>query len=354
MQHLKDFYKNKRVFITGHSGFKGCWLTSTLIEFGSKVMGYSKYDQKVKIFKNICYYNKVNNIYGDILNYEYLKKKLISFDPQIIFHLAAQSLVSESFLNPLETIRVNINGTANILDISKKIRSLNSIVIITSDKCYLNKEQKKGYIETDELGGKDLYSASKASAELIFKAYTESFFCFQSKYGYATARAGNVIGGGDWSLNRIIPDCVKSLKKNKDLIIRNPNSTRPWQHVLEPISGYLLLAKKLYKNKKKYNGSWNFGPSITETMKVKDLVKLFLKSLNSTKKIIFKKSKFKEATLLKLNSKKAINKLHWKNTWNMAQSIRETAYWYSYYLKKKDLKKITNFQIKKFFRIKND
>ncbi len=351
MSNLKKFYKNKKIFITGHTGFKGSWLSSILIEFGSKVMGYSIKDNRTKFFKSICYDNKITNIYADILNYKHLEKKLIKFNPDIIFHLAAQSLVSDSYTSPIKTIKTNINGTQNILEISKKIKNLKSLVIITSDKCYLNKEYVRGYKEDDILGGLDLYSASKASAELIFKAYSHSFFNFQKKFGFATVRAGNVIGGGDWSSNRIIPDCVRSIRMNKNLIIRNPNSTRPWQHALEPISGYLLLAKKLYYNKSAFNGSWNFGPSVNKTMRVKDIVKLFFKYIGHKKKILFKKGNFKETKLLKLNSNKALKRLKWKNTWNMKDSIIKTAKWYSYYLNKKDMKKITSMQIKEYFKI---
>ena len=261
MQNFKNFYKNKRVFITGHTGFKGTWLTSCLLKFGSKILGYSKLDERTASYKKICYHEKIKNVYGNILDYNYLKKSIINFNPQIIFHLAAQSLVSVSYNKPRETIITNTVGTSNILDISKDLKNLKSLVIITSDKCYLNKEFKKGYKETDVLGGNDLYSASKASAEIIFKAYSDSFFKFQNKFGYVTVRAGNVIGGGDWSKNRIIPDCVRSIKKNKSLVIRNPNSTRPWQHVLEPISGYLLIAKSYLKIKKLQwiVEFWSFG-----------------------------------------------------------------------------------------------
>lgn len=351
MDNLKNFYKNKKIFITGHTGFKGAWLTSTLIEFGSKIMGYSVKDERTKIYKKICYYNKIHNVFADILDYKTLEKKLVKFKPEIIFHLAAQSLVSESFKSPVKTVQTNINGTLNILEISKKIKSLKSLVIITSDKCYLNKEYVRGYKENDTLGGDDLYSASKAGAELIFNAYSNSFFNHQKKFGYATVRAGNVIGGGDWSANRIIPDCVRSIKMNKNLIIRNPNSTRPWQHALEPISGYLLLGKKLFKNKNSFSGTWNFGPSVHKSMRVKDIVNLFFKFIGVRKKVIFKKGKFKETNLLKLNSNKALKNLNWKNTWNMKVSIIKTAKWYLSYLKKEDPKKMTSKQIKEYFKL---
>ena len=179
MNQLKNFYKNKKIFITGHTGFKGAWLTSTLIEFGSNIMGYSVKDERTKIYKSICYYNEIQNIYADILDYKTLEKKLLKFKPEIIFHLAAQSLVSESFKSPVKTVQTNINGTLNVLEISKKIKSLRSLVIITSDKCYQNKEYTRGYKENDILGGEDPYSASKAGAELIFNAYSKSFFKHQ-------------------------------------------------------------------------------------------------------------------------------------------------------------------------------
>ena len=351
MRILRNFYKNKRVFITGHTGFKGTWLTACLLKFGSNIMGYSKSDNRLKIYKSMCHHNKIKNVYADILDYKFLRNKLINFKPHIIFHLAAQSLVSESYKFPTKTLKTNTIGTTNILDISREIKSLNSLVIITSDKCYLNKELTRGYKETDILGGEDVYSASKASAEIIFKAYSESFFKFQRNFGYVTARAGNVIGGGDWSKNRIVPDCVRSIQKNRTLIIRNPKSTRPWQHVLEPISGYLLLAKKICENKKKYNGSWNFGPSARETMQVKKVTKLLFNFLGIDKKISKTRGSFKETILLNLNSHKANKLLKWKNKWNMKKSIMETAKWYKDYLNKKDVKKTIINQIEEYFNI---
>ncbi len=352
MNNLKKFFKNKRIFITGHTGFKGTWLTTCLTNFGAKILGYSKNDQKRYSYEKICAFNKVQNVYADILDYKSLKNKIEKFNPQIIFHLAAKALVSESYKDPYKTIETNTLGTLNIIEISRNLKNLKSLVIITSDKCYLNREFKKGYKENDILGGDDPYSASKASAELIFNAYSKSFFNFQNKFGFATARAGNVIGGGDWSNNRIIPDSIKSIINKKKLIIRNPNSTRPWQHVLEPISGYLLLAKKLYENKKKYSGSWNFGPSGKETMYVKKVVRMLFLFLGIQKSTITKKGSFKEANLLKLNSNKALKKLNWKNTWNMKKSIRETAQWYKCFLNKEDIKKFTIYQINNYFNIK--
>ena len=261
MDKIKNFYKNKRVFVTGHTGFKGSWLINVLLSMNAKVAGYSKIDEKKKIYEKFCKYRKVKNNYGDITDFKKLKNSIKNFKPQIIFHLAAQALVSKSFTDPYETINTNLVGTLNILEIIKNYKKIRSTVIITSDKCYLNQEINRGYKEIDTLGGKDPYSASKAAAENIFFAYNNSFFKNEKNIGVATTRAGNVIGGGDWSKDRIVPDIVKSFISNKKLIIRNKNSTRPWQHVLEPISGYLLLGLKLYNKPKKYSEAWNFGPT---------------------------------------------------------------------------------------------
>ena len=348
---LKKFFKNKKILITGHTGFKGSWLTSCLLAFGANVVGFSKNDEKLKHYKKNCFYKKVKNIYADITNYNHLEKVIKNSNPQIIIHLAAQALVSDSYKNPYKTLETNVMGTLNVIEASKKLKNLKSLLIITSDKCYLNKEIKKGYKEIDQLGGDDPYSASKASAENIFNAYAKSFFCNQNKYGYATARAGNVIGGGDWSKDRLIPDCIKSIIKKNKLMIRNPNSTRPWQHVLEPISGYLLLAKLLYERKKQYSGNWNFGPSARETMEVKKVTKLLFDYLGIDKKIFKTKGNFKETILLKLNSEKAVKLLKWRNKWNMKKSIMETARWYKDYINKKDVKNTTIKQIEEYFNI---
>ena len=348
---LKKFFKNKKILITGHTGFKGSWLTSCLLAFGANVVGFSKNDEKLKHYKKNCFYKKVKNIYADITNYNHLEKERKNSNPQIIIHLAAQALVSDSYKNPYKTLETNVMGTLNVIEASKKLKNLKSLLIITSDKCYLNKEIKKGYKEIDQLGGDDPYSASKASAENIFNAYAKSFFCNQNQYGYATARAGNVIGGGDWSKDRLIPDCIKSIIKKNKLMIRNPNSTRPWQHVLEPISGYLLLAKLLYERKKQYSGNWNFGPSARETMEVKKVTKLLFDYLGIDKKIFKTKRNFKETILLKLNSEKAVKLLKWRNKWNMKKSIMETARWYKDYINKKDVKNTTIKQIEEYFNI---
>ncbi len=350
MDELANFYKNKKIFITGHTGFKGRWLTAVLLKFNAKITGYSLNDDKKKSYESFLNFKKVKNIYGDISNFKKLSHEIKIAKPQLIFHLAAQPLVSDSYLSPLNTFKTNFIGSVNIFEITRRLK-IKSVVVITSDKCYLNKEILRGYKENDELGGKDPYSSSKASVELAFEAYMRSFFDKEKNIGIATARAGNVIGGGDWSKNRIIPDCVKTIIKKKKMIIRSPNSTRPWQHVLEPISGYLILARKLYNSPKKFSGSWNFGPRHKETRKVIEVAKIIINKIYSKKKIkiIFKKGKFKEANLLKLNSYKANKYLKWSTRWSMLQGLYKTAEWYDFYVRKKNTKKITEIQIRDYF-----
>jgi CDP-glucose 4,6-dehydratase len=354
MENLRKFYKNRNIFITGHTGFKGSWLVSVLLNFGARITGYSANDNKRKNYESFTDYRNVINIYDNILNYNKLKKSILKAKPEIIFHLAAQSIVADSFRYPYETFQTNLMGSLNIMNICKEYDFLKSLVLITSDKCYKNLEIKRGYVENDTLGGEDPYSASKAATEIVFYSYLKSFFNNRRNCGFSTVRAGNVIGGGDWSNNRIIPDCIRSIINKKKLILRNPNSTRPWQHVLEPISGYLLLAKKNYYKPKKFSGSWNFGPSTNETKKVINVVDLLLFYIDKKIKITISKNIFNETKLLKLNSSKAINQLKWKPKWNMENSITQTALWYKEFLNNSDIIKITQQQINDYFLKSND
>jgi CDP-glucose 4,6-dehydratase len=351
VDQLKKFYKNKKVFVTGHTGFKGSWLTSVLLKYGAKVIGYSQNDSKKKNYEMFVNYKKVKNIYANILDFKKLKKSVQRHKPDIIFHLAAQPLVSESYTSPLKTFKTNMIGSINIMEVTRFCSSVKSLVMITSDKCYYNKEIKRGYKEEDTLGGDDPYSASKAAAEIAYNSFNKSFFYKNKKIGVASARAGNVIGGGDWSKDRLIPDCIRAIIKGKNLIIRSPHATRPWQHVLEPISGYLILGKKLYEKPQVYSGSWNFGPKSNQTKNVKEVAKIVMRIVDKKEKIkiIFKKGLFKESTLLKLNSNKANKKLKWKTRWTMGNSIKQSAIWYDYYLNKRDVNKITQKQINHYF-----
>ena len=351
MDSLEKFYKNKKVFVTGHTGFKGSWLVSVLLKYGSKVIGYSKNDIKRKSYEKFVDYKMIKNIYCNILDIKNLNISIKKYKPEIVFHLAAQPLVSDSYKFPLNTFQTNLIGSINLMEAVRFLPHVRSLVMITSDKCYQNKEILRGYKENDILGGDDPYSASKATAEIAFNSYSKSFFSKNKKIGLATARAGNVIGGGDWSKDRLIPDCVRAIIKKKNLVIRNPAATRPWQHVLEPVSGYLLLGKKLYKEPKFFSGSWNFGPPTNNTKSVREIAKIVLKIIDKNKKfkIFVKKGNFKESTLLKLNSNKANKKLKWKTRWSMTKSIKETAIWYDCYLNKKDIRKITLNQINHYF-----
>ena len=352
MDKLIKFYKNKKIFITGHTGFKGSWLTSTLISFGAKVCGYSLKDEKLKMYKKICNSSKVINMYGDILDFKKLNNSLIKFRPSIIFHLAAQSIVSDSYINPVKTFKTNFSGTLNILEISKNLPSLRSLIIVTSDKCYENINKNNNYKkEGDKLNGDDPYSASKASAEILFNAYRKSFFVKNSRLGTATVRAGNVIGGGDMSKDRLIPDCIKSLKNKKYLTIRNPLAIRPWQHVLDVTNGYLILGKYLYDMPKKNSGSWNFAPN-KKSYNVKKIVNLLFKSLRKRKKIKIKPSNFKEKFNLIVNAEKARKNLKWKSKLSIQNGIKLTSLWYLEFLNKKNTIKFTSSQINNFFDIK--
>ena len=350
MENIEKFYKNKKVFVTGHTGFKGSWLVSVLLKYGAQVTGYSKNDSKRKNYEKFVNFKKIKNIYRSILDIKDLNHSLKKTRPDIIFHLAAQSLVSDSYNDPVNTFRTNLIGSVNVMEATRYCPQVKSLVMITSDKCYYNRETTRGYKEDDILGGDDPYSASKAAAEIAFNSFSKSFFSKNKKIGLATARAGNVIGGGDWSKDRLIPDCIRAIIEKKDLIIRNPFATRPWQHVLEPISGYLLLGKQLYKKPKIYSGSWNFGPKSRETKKVQEVAKIVMKIVDKKGKIkiLFKKGLFKESTLLKLNSNKANTKLKWKTRWTVDNSIKQAAIWYNSYLNKKDINELTQHQINSY------
>ena len=332
---MKNFFKNKRVFITGHTGFKGIWLCSILNTFGAKVYGYSKKDTHLKNFKKLCKFNDIKTYVGDILDKNSLKSTLKKSKAEIIIHLAAQSLVQRSYLNPVETIETNLIGTMNLLECCREINKIKVILVATSDKCYENNEKKNFYFDENyKLGGDDPYSASKACAEIIFNAYNKSFYK-NNKIGLATVRAGNVIGGGDWSSNRIIPDCAKSIKYKNNLILRNPDSYRPWQHVMDVLNGYLILIMKLYiaKNKKSINGSYNFGPDDKRKYTVKKVALKFYKSINLIKKIIIKKDNFnKEKNKILLNSSKSRKKLNWSQNIKTNKAIKLSADWYYNYI----------------------
>ncbi len=343
-------FKNKRVLITGITGFKGSWLLEIFNFLGANTYGISnRYRTNPNLFslinKNT---NKIFNI--DINNFNKLHHKINQIKPDFIFHLAAQSQVIESVKDPLYTLNTNIIGTANLLESLKSIRKKCICIIITSDKCYLNNNKNKSFKETDRLGGIDPYSASKAGAELVINSYFNSFFKNNQFVRIGIARAGNVIGGGDWTPNRIIPDAIKSWSKNEKLIIRNPYSIRPWQHVLEPLSGYINFAAKLHANNKFNGEAFNFGPSYSKNYKVIDVIEELKKIWKDGNYKAILENKNIEDKILKLNSKKSNQLLKWKTKLNFQETLFMTGSWYySYYNKSMDIKKITTYQINEYF-----
>jgi CDP-glucose 4,6-dehydratase len=351
---LKKFWKNKRVFLTGHTGFKGSWLCIFLNLLGAEVKGYSlKPEQKLNIFDLANISNLLSSsIIGDIRDYKKLKKSIFAFSPNFIIHMAAQPLVRDSYVNPKYTYEVNALGTVNILNILNELNSIKSALIITTDKVYFNDNKRNYYKENDTLGGFDPYSNSKSCAELAVNSYNHSFFKKKNIY-IATARAGNVIGGGDFSKDRIIPDYLRSLSKNKKLLLRSPNSIRPWQHIIDPLYGYLLLLMKLHNKKKFINGSWNFGPDKSNNKSVIDVINLINKEFNNSVKIIKKNkvsNKFYESKVLMLNSKKAQKNLNWEAKYNLKESIKLVAFWHKEFLAKNNILKISQQQIIDYFK----
>lgn len=337
---LRKFWKGKRVFLTGHTGFKGTWFCVFLNLLGAKVKGFSLKPRTKPSLYNLIKFSKFNHqsIIGDIRDYNKLKKSIFKFSPDFIVHMAAQPLVGESYINPKYTYEVNTLGTINILNILNELNSIKSALIITTDKVYFNSNKKKYFVETDLLGGIDPYSNSKSCSELAVDCYNHSFFK-KKKIFIATARAGNVIGGGDFSKNRIIPDYFNALLKNKKLTIRSPNSIRPWQHVLEPLYGYLLLLMKLNKKQIVSGTSFNFGPSKSSNKSVKRVIDLMNKNFSNSVKLTQKKSFtkfFKESSILMLNSNKSRKILKWKSKYSLEKSINLTATWYKEFINKKN------------------
>ena len=343
---FKNFFKDKTILITGHTGFIGSWLTLWLQSLGSEVIGFSlNYPTKPSLFQALNLEDKIHHYFGDINDVEQLKTILSKHKPEIIFHLAAQSLVRLSYKTPLTTLQTNIMGIANLLELIKNFPSVKNCIIMTSDKCYRNSESYHAYVENDALGGSDPYSASKAAAEIITNCYQKSFFenPNMQKTRLATIRSGNVIGGGDWALDRLIPDCVKSFSQNKLVYLRYPNSVRPFQYVLEPISGMLCLSKKMWDSDS-FNESWNIGPSLSDDpSSVKEVVNEVIKYWGAGSwKNMSEENYTPESKLLLLNSQKAIDRLNWLPVFDITHSIKETVIWYKkYYEQTNDMEKFS-------------
>jgi CDP-glucose 4,6-dehydratase len=329
--NFMNSFNGKKIIVTGHTGFKGSWLSFWLNKLGANVLGISNQVLTHPSFFEACNIKKkINSSILDIRNFKKLQKKILNFKPDYIFHLAAQALVKKSYDQPLLTWESNTLGTINLLETLRNYKKKCTVIIITSDKAYKNLELKRGYKENDILAGTDPYSASKSCADIATQSYIECFFK-NSAVRVAIGRAGNVIGGGDWSKDRFIVDCFKSWVKNKPVLIRSPNATRPWQHVLEALSGYLKLAIKLNNNKKLNGQIYNFGPDKKSNYKVIDILKLIKKNWKEVSWIIKKNKKLKETILLKLNSAKAKKRLGWRNVLTINQTVELIIDWYKNY-----------------------
>lgn len=345
-----NIYKNKKVFLTGHTGFKGSWLTLWLELLGAKVLGYSlEPNTNPSMFYELNIERHCKSIFGDILDSENLEKTMSDFKPDIVFHLAAQPLVRLSYSEPVLTYKTNVIGTLNVLEAARKTKSVKTFVNITTDKCYENKEVNRGYKEDEPMGGYDMYSSSKGCVEIMSSSYRRSFLQCDDSMAMATARAGNVIGGGDWALDRLIPDCIRYINDNKPIEIRNPIAVRPWQHVMEPLSGYLLLGQKLFESGNVYAQGFNFGPKENCILKVADVAKKVVEYYGKGEVIVNKKDDLHEANLLMLNIDKAKNVLGWEPTYSAYTAIEKTVDWYKhFYLKDIDIFEFTQSQIKQF------
>ena len=326
-----NFWNRKRVLITGHTGFKGSWLTTWLLQMKANVYGISLPPSSSKnLFDSLKIKDEINHIICDIRNKEQLNKHINEIKPDIIFHLAAQPLVLESYINPISTWETNVIGTLNVLDSITSLRNECIGIFITTDKVYKNNEWIYGYRENDQLGGHDPYSSSKAACEIAISSWRSSFLNprQQNNFFISSARAGNVIGGGDWAENRIIPDVVRALEKKEKILVRNPLSTRPWQHVLEPLSGYLLLAESLSRNNINFSTAFNFGPLIESNRSVQELVKECLKNWQGEFILDNNANKPHEAGVLNLTIEKAIKELNWHPKWDFNMTIKKTINWY--------------------------
>lgn len=342
-----SFWKDKRVFVTGHTGFKGTWLSLWLHSLGAIVTGYALQPPTNPSLYKLCGADELlSSIIADVRNKEALNQTIQNAQPEILFHMAAQPLVRYSYLNPVETYETNVMGTVNLLESVRECKSVRAVVNITTDKCYQNNEWYWGYRENDPLGGYDPYSASKACSELITASYRKAFFNDKNSVALASVRAGNVIGGGDWAEDRLIPDCIKSLLKSEPIMIRNPNAIRPWQHVLEPLCGYLMLAEQLYKDGTDFTEAWNFGPDDTDVKTVEWIVNTMCQKWgNAASFTIVEGDHPHEAQYLKLDCSKARQKLNWHPRWNLGMALDKVVEWTLAYKDGKDMSKVCLNQI---------
>jgi CDP-glucose 4,6-dehydratase len=343
-----EFWKDKKVLITGHTGFKGSWLSLWLQQLGASVVGFALTPpSEPNLFTVANVAQGMQHVYGDVRDLTTLQAIFIQYQPEIVYHMAAQSLVQYSYDYPVDTYATNVLGTVNLFEAVRKTNSVKAVINVTSDKCYENKEWCWGYRENENLGGHDPYSNSKACAELVTSAYRSSFF-----KAIASVRAGNVIGGGDWAKDRLIPDMVRAFIKNEIVLIRNPMAIRPWQHVLEPLRGYLMVAEKLCNEPENYAEAWNFGPYEQDMLAVKDIADQLTKLWGENARWVQDTSAFAhEAQTLKLDIAKVKTKLHWKPKMNLSQTLDYVVSWYKAWHSKKDMRAFTIAQIQQYSEI---
>ena len=336
----KAFWSGRKVLLTGHTGFKGSWLGIWLVSLGADVRGVSlAANTKPSLYHELELQQDLDHVESDIRDQASLHKHVSEFRPEVVFHLAAQPLVRRSYLNPIETYSTNVMGTLNLLEAIRATPSVRAVVNVTTDKCYENREWVWGYRETDALGGHDIYSSSKACSEILTNSYRLSFLA-ESETLLATARAGNVVGGGDWAEDRLIPDILRAFEKSEPVVIRNPLSTRPWQHVLEPLSGYLVLAQELFLNGDEFAEGWNFGPKDEDCKPVSWILdEMVLRWGNNASWSLDKNNNPHEAGFLKLDCSKASNRLKWNPKWNLQLTLKSIVDWHQLYASGGDIKK---------------
>lgn len=351
MSFFNNCFNGKKVLITGHTGFKGSWLSMWLRELGADVAGISLDPETVPNHWSLLNL-EMTDYRVDIRNWPVLHQTFTAFQPELVYHLAAQPLVRRSYANPIDTWATNVQGTCHVLEACRNVGSVNAIVVVTSDKCYENREWHWGYREEDRLGGRDPYSASKAAAELLVESYRKSFFeTSQMIASLATARAGNVIGGGDWSEDRLIPDLIRAHEKNEILCVRSPDAIRPWQHVLESLSGYLLLGQRLLEGQRDFATAWNFGPDHSGGLQVREVLRALC--------LEFPELRWEqvgtplhEAGMLKLDSAKARHELKWQPVWDVQEALTKTAQWYKKYIHQGEV--ISQIQLKEYLKMAKD
>jgi CDP-glucose 4,6-dehydratase len=350
----RSFWAGKKVFVTGHTGFKGSWLSLWLQELGAEVTGYALAPAtKPSMFYVARVAARMRSVEGDVRDLRGLWGAMSEAAPELVIHMAAQPLVRRSYVDPIETYSTNVMGTVNVLEAIRRTPSVRAVVNVTSDKCYENREWVWGYRENESMGGYDPYSSSKGCAELVTSAWRNSFFnpgeYDEHQVALASARAGNVIGGGDWAEDRLVPDILRALSEQRPVAIRNPNAVRPWQHVLEPLSGYLVLAQKLMERGVEYDGAWNFGPLDEDAKPVQWIVERFIQQWDSNAKWQLDGAEHPhEAHHLKLDCSKARARLDWQPKWNLSRAIEAIAKWQRAYLDRQDMREVTLAQIRQF------